>query len=82
VDKTKAAHNSFTERVIAQLRNDDPFFIADNNIFDIAGAINEKSNLTSKFTGKFNEAGSKFVGTEFSNRYPPAIEAFQRLKLA
>jgi hypothetical protein len=82
MDKAQAAHDSFTKGVIAQFRYDDPFFIANNNIFNIAGAINEKSNLTTKFTGKFNEAGSEFVGAEFSHGYPPAIEAFQRLKLA
>jgi hypothetical protein len=82
VDKAKAAHDSFAKGVITQFRYDDPFFIADNNIFDIAGAIHEESDLTAEFTGEFDETGSKFVGAEFSNRYPPAIQTFQRLKLA
>jgi hypothetical protein len=82
VDKAEAAHDPFPEGVVAQFRYDDPFFIADNDIFDIAGAINEESNLTAKFTGKFNEAESEFVGAEFSDRYPSAIETLQRLKLA
>ena len=81
VDKAEAAHHSFAEGIIPQLRYNDPFFITDNDIFDIAGTINEECYLTTEFAGKLDETGGKIVGTELSNRYPPAIQAFQRLKL-
>lgn len=81
VDKTEAAHDSFTKGVIAQLRYDDPFFIADDDIFDTARTVNKESNLTTEFSGEFDQAGSKLKGAEFSNRYPPPVETLQRLDL-
>jgi hypothetical protein len=82
VDKTQAAHDPFTEGVIPQFGDHHPLFITNYDVLHVAGTIYKDSNLTAEFTGKFNETGSKFVGTEFSNRYPSAIQTLQRLNLA
>jgi hypothetical protein len=81
VDKTQSAHDPFAERIITQFGDHDPSFITDNDVFYAAGAIDKNGDLTAEFAGKFDETGSQFMGAEFSNRYPPAIQALQRLDL-
>jgi hypothetical protein len=82
VNQAQTAHDPLTERIITQFGDYDPFFVADNDVFDIAGAVNKNGYLATEVAGEFNEAGSQFVGAEFSNRYPSAVQALQRLDLA
>jgi hypothetical protein len=82
VNQAQTAHDPFTERVIAQLGNDDPFFIADNDVFNITCAVDKDGNLTTEVAGKFDEAECQIVGAEFSYRYTSAVKTFQRLDLA
>jgi hypothetical protein len=61
VDQTQTAHDPFTERVIAQFGDYQPFFIADNDVFHVAGTVDEDADLAMEVAGEFNEAGSQFV---------------------
>jgi len=51
MDQAQAAHDPFTERVIAQFGNYDPFFVADNYVFHIAGAVDENTDLATEVAG-------------------------------
>jgi hypothetical protein len=82
VDQTQAAHDLFSERVIAEFGDYQPFFIADNDVFHASGAVDEDADLATEVAGEFYEAYSQFVGAKFSNWYPPAVKTFQRLDLA
>jgi hypothetical protein len=82
VNQAQAANDPFSERVISKFRNCQPFFITDDDVFNIAGAVDENADLATEIVGDFDETGGQFLRAEFGDRYPPAVEAFQRLNLA
>lgn len=81
MDQAQTAQNPFAERIIPQFRDYQPFFVADYDIFNTAGTVDEDADLAAEIAGDFNEAGGQFEGAKFSNRYTPSVEALQRLDL-
>jgi hypothetical protein len=81
VDQTQAAQRAFAQRIISQLRDDQPFFIADDDVFDQPGPVDQNADLAADIGGKLYEAGTEFMGTEFGRRDAPAVEALQSLDL-
>ncbi|MDD2272006.1 MAG: hypothetical protein PHP95_03035 [Desulfuromonadaceae bacterium] len=61
MDQAQTAHDSFAERVITEFRDHHPPFIADNDIFYIAGAVDKDGDLATEVTGKLNETGSQIM---------------------
>ncbi|MDD2851153.1 MAG: hypothetical protein PHY09_04535 [Desulfuromonadaceae bacterium] len=59
MNQPQAAQNPFAKRIVTQIRNDDPFFITDDDVLNIAGAIDEDADLTAEVAGEFYEAGSQ-----------------------
>jgi len=82
VDQAQTAKCLFSQGVIPEIRNYNPLFIADDDIFDNALAIDENGDLATDIIGKFNEAGSQFLSTELRRRYTPPVESLQSLELA
>ena len=82
MDQAQTAKSLFPQWIIPKIRNHDSFFIADDDIFDNALAIDENGDLATDIIGKFNEAGSQFLSTELRRRYTPPVESLQSLELA
>jgi hypothetical protein len=51
VHKTQAAQSTLAKRVFSKLRNNQPFFIANNYIFNDALPVNKYTDLTANFSG-------------------------------
>ncbi|MHB8056859.1 MAG: hypothetical protein ACYDHC_03070 [Desulfuromonadaceae bacterium] len=82
MDQAQTAHDPLAERVITQFWDYDPFFVTDDDIFDIAGTVDKDGDLATQVAGELDEPDSEIVRAEFRNRNPPAVKAFQRLDLA
>jgi len=70
------------QRVVAQLGYDQPLFIAYDNVFHHALAVDQDTDLTADIGGNLDEAGGQLGGTELGRWDAPPVEAFQRLNLA
>ena len=82
MNQAQTAKCLFPQWVIPEIGNHNPFFIADDDIFDNALTIDENGDLATDITGKFNEACCQLLGTEFRRRYTPPVESLQSLELA
>lgn len=82
MDQAQAPKCLLPQWVIPEIGNHNPFFIADDDIFDNALTIDENGDLATDVTGQFNETGSQFLCAELRRRYTPPVESLQSLELA
>jgi hypothetical protein len=73
MDQAQTAHDPFAEWIILQFRDYQPFFIADNDVFHIASAVDEDAYLAAKIAGQFDKADSQIMGAEFGDGHTPAV---------
>jgi hypothetical protein len=68
--------------VFFQVRDQQPFFRADQDQFNGAVAVDQQADLAAQFKGEFKQADGQFGRTEFISRNAAAVETFYRLNLA
>ena len=68
--------------VLFQVRDQQPFFRADQDQFDGAVTVDQQADLAAQFKGEFKQADGQFGRTEFISRNTAAVETFYRLNLA
>ncbi len=81
MDKTQAAQSTLAQGVFAKLRNNQPFFIANDYILNNTLSVDKNTDLAANFGGEFYKAGCQFMGTEFRWLNTAAIESLQRADL-
>ena len=79
MDQAQAAQGTTAQWIILQVGDHQPLFIADDDVFDHTGAVDQDADLAADLGGYFDEACGKFVGTEFVRRDAPTVEAFKGL---
>ena len=81
MNQAQATQRAFAKGVFAKLRNDQPFFIADDDIFNYALSADKYTDLTANFGREFYKTGCQFMGTKFRWLNTAAIESLQRTDL-
>ena len=82
MDQAQPPQRMLAQRVVAQLGYDEPLFIANDNIFHHALAVDQDTDLAADVGGYLDETGGQLGGAELGRRDAPPVEAFQRLDLA
>jgi hypothetical protein len=70
------------QRVVAQFGYDQPLFVAYDNIFHHALAVDQDADLAADVGGNLDKAGGQLGGAELGRRDAPPVKAFERLDLA
>ena len=81
MDQAQAAQVAFTKRVVAQVGDDQPFFVTNNDVLNNAGTADEDADLAADVAGKFDQPGGQFMAAELCLWDAPAVEALQGLDL-
>jgi hypothetical protein len=79
MDQAQSTQGALSQWVVAQLRYDQPFFVADDDVFNHAAPVDQNADLAADIRGEFHKAGAKLMGAEFGRRYAPPVEALQSL---
>ena len=79
MDQAQAAQGPFSQRVVTKVGNDQSFFVADDDVFNYTGAIDEDADLTADFNRQLDKAGGKFLAAELRRRDTPTVKPFQSL---
>jgi hypothetical protein len=79
MDQAQSAQASLAKRIVAQFRDDHPFFVTDNDVFDHTGSVDQYADLAADIGRDFHKAGAEFVGAEIGRRDAPPVEALQGL---
>lgn len=82
MEQTQPPQTLAAQGVFFQVRDQQPFFRADQDQFYGAVAIDQQADLATQFKGEFKQAAGQFGRAEFISRNTAAVEPFYRLYLA
>ena len=81
MDQAQSAQAALAQRIVAQFRDDQSFFIADYDVFNNSGPADQDTDLAADVGGEFYKAYTEFMGAEFGRRDAPPVEALQGLDM-
>lgn len=82
MDQAQSPQGTFSQWVVAQVRDDQPLFVADHDVFNQAVTADEYADLAADVVGNLDQTGGQLLGTEFGRRDAPPVKPLQGLDLA
>jgi hypothetical protein len=82
VDQPQPSQQALAERIVGQFRDEDLPFVADDDVFDFAEAVDEETDLPPDFQRQFGQGAGQVRRDKFDRGNPPPVEAFKGLELA
>ena len=79
MDQAQTAQGPFSQGVVAQVGDDQTLFIADDDVLDDTGAIDQDADLPANFNRQLDETGGQFLAAELCRWNAPAVEPLQGL---
>jgi hypothetical protein len=61
VNQSQAPQGALSQRIVAEIGNDQPLFVTDDNVFHHTGPVDQNADLTPDVNGEFNQAGGQFL---------------------
>lgn len=81
MDYAEAAKPSLTDAILGEVRDQDPFLVADDYMGDLSGTVNDGGNLAADLRRGLCEAACQLGGKRLGGRYLAPVEVFEGFDL-